>query len=130
MTDAKIREQVRLLVDPLLMRLREELYGSGITFGKYLQTSVLPPPVTMENEVVPIVLAAGFIKGITTLSGGTTVGTEQKELSFLGPSLSTVGVRTTVDMTMFMKAALLTAAGDLLFRNTSIVTRLPIGTSG
>lgn len=142
-----IREQIRSLVDPLLIRLRQDLYGSGITYGKYLSTSTLPPSVVIVDEGgdIPTVDTAGFIKGITTLSGSTTIGTNQKKLKFIGPLVQSTSDTTTVfimnsgnyytisDVNGLLAGKLtdpLTTNGDLLARLAGTTTRLPIGSSG
>ncbi len=126
---AIIREQIRALVDPLLIRLRQDLYGSGVTFGRTFQQTILPPAtiVTGGNGGTDI-STLGYIKGVKTYSGGTLIGSDQKELSFVNASVTMAGERTTIAI---LDTDRLTTAGDLLYRNGSnITTRLPIGTLG
>lgn len=90
---------IRSVVDPLFMKLRQELYGSGTSYGNIAQ-SKLPPVVIVTgggggSSGGTDIEDLGYIQGITTLSGSTTVGTNQKQLAFSGNVVvSSVGDKT------------------------------------
>lgn len=44
-TIAVIRDQIRQIVDPLIIKLRQEIYGPGNTFGQYIADSKIPPTI-------------------------------------------------------------------------------------
>lgn len=94
----EIRDQIRLLVDPLLIRFKEELYGSGVSFGR-IQPAALPPTTIYTTNLGDEADNLGYIKGITTYSGGTLKGSDQESLSFIGPDVTVVGDLTTIDIT-------------------------------
>jgi hypothetical protein len=91
-----IRDQVSLVVDPKILRLREELYGSGTSFNTYISTTILPPDVVFEGDLDGIITGLGYIKGIKTYSGGVLKGTNQTELNFIGAGVTVAGNRTTI----------------------------------
>jgi len=92
-----IRDQIRLLVDPLLLKFREELMGSGVSFGR-LQSGAMPvTTITAGGDGGTIDISDyGYITGVSTYSGGTLKGTAQKELNFVNMGVTVAGVRTTV----------------------------------
>lgn len=90
---------VRMIVDPLIMKLRQELYGSGVAFGKYILEGLVPTTIPRNDDVVTIVESDGFIRGITTYSGNTLIASDQTEISFSGAHVSSVGNRTYVRIT-------------------------------
>lgn len=94
----EIRKQARIAVDPVILKLRQELFGSGVSYGR-LQENILPLTVVLTGNFDSSAQSAGYIKGITTLSGANVVGTQQKELSFIGAHVTSAGQRTTVTIT-------------------------------
>lgn len=129
-----IRDQIRLLVDPLLIRLRQELYGSGATFANTLTQTILPPAtvVTGGNGGTDIT-TLGYIKGIAVYSGGTLVGTNKKELNFLGAGVTVAGDRATIDYATPLAGKIsnpMTTAGDIIYGTTGgAPVRLGIGST-
>lgn len=113
MADALI-SRIRQIVDPLILRLRQELYGSNVTYGTKLQDSVIPDTV---------------LRGMTTYEDNTLVASEQKELNFVNASVSSTGAKTTVTMDTPL-SDLLTNDYDLLTRIGSVVQRFGIGPNG
>lgn len=95
-TNINLREEIRKIVDPLFMKFRQDLYGSGITYNTYISDGSIPPSIPRNSDVITIVTNAGFIKGIKTYSGGILKGTDQTELDFVGFSTSSTGSRTTI----------------------------------
>lgn len=56
---ALIREQVRLIVDPLVLRLRSELYGeAGGYYGPYIAADKIPPSIVTSAAEQAVSLAA------------------------------------------------------------------------
>lgn len=123
------------LIDPQLLRLKEELYGSGISFGR-VQESKLPTSSVVVGggggTTDPEDL--GFIRGITIYSGGTLIGADKTELSFIGAGVTVAGNRATIDIATPLTAKItnpLTTAGDIIYGGTAgIPTRRAIGTGG
>jgi hypothetical protein len=95
----EMRRQARIAIDPLLLRFRQELFGSGVSFGT-IQTSVLPVTIVYSGSLDPMNTSLGFIKGITTLSGVNIIGTQQTELSFVNAQVVSSGNRTTVTINL------------------------------
>ena len=91
----EMRRQARIAVDPLLLRFRQELFGSGVSFGR-VQPSALPTTIIYTTNLDQSAQSAGFIKGVTTLSGVNVVGTQQRELSFINAQVTSAGDRTTI----------------------------------
>lgn len=91
-----IRQQIRELVDPMFLRLREELFGSGIAYGKISASKLPPTTVTTSGDGGTDIDGLGYIKGITTYSGATIIGQEQTELEFQNLSVTTQGGKTII----------------------------------
>lgn len=130
------RGDVRDVVDPMFIRFREELMGSGVSFGR-LQESSLPVTVVYTTTVQPIIDGAGYVKGVTTQSSGTTVGTNQKTLRFYGATLFSLGDTTTIIIPSGGAgsgsglANPMTTLGDIIYGGVAgTPTRLPVGASG
>lgn len=131
-------QEVRTVVDPLFLKFREELMGSGVSYGRISPNSL---PVTViyttniENIVNTIVTGSGYIKGIKTYQSTVLKGVDQKELDFVGSGNSTVtviasGVRSTITISSTGLSDPMTTAGDMIRRDGSNITnRLPIGNS-
>jgi hypothetical protein len=57
---ALIRDQVRSTVDPVIMKLRQELYGTDITFGRYISDDKISPTAAQNAAEAAIeILNAG-----------------------------------------------------------------------
>lgn len=94
---AIIREQVRMIVDPLIIRLRQELYGDGVTYANHIREGALPPTVVLMPDGESGENSGGFIRGIDIYSGGVKIGDDQQELVFVGAtSVVSSGIRTTI----------------------------------
>lgn len=145
-TIADIRSEIRLLVDPMFIRFRSELMGSGVSYGR-IQPQALPTTVIYNTTAGDTDIGnMGYIKGIKTYSGGTLKGSTQTELSFNGMNITVAGSRTTISALMspldyYSRAEIntivsglfndpTTTLGDTLYRNSTQITRLPIGISG
>jgi len=132
---AFIRGEIRTLVDPLFMRFREELLGSGVSYGRIAPVALPPTTVvvggpggtTDPNDL-------GFIRGIKVYSGGTLIGSDLDELSFLGAGVTVATGRATIDIATPLSAKItnpMTTLGDVIYGETSgTPTRLGIGASG
>lgn len=110
-----IREQIRTLVDPLFLKFREELMGSGVSFGRLAEGSLPTTTVVVGGgggTSDPDSL--GYIKGIKTYSGGILVGSNQKELSFINAGVTTAGNRTTITIPSGFSNPM-TAQGDIIY---------------
>ncbi len=131
------RGDVRDVVDPMFIRFREELMGSGVSFGRLSENS-LPTTVVYTNTVQTIIDGAGYIKGITTQSGGVTVGVNQKTLRFINATITSAGDITTIIIpsggSSFTGSGLanpMTTLGDMITGGAlGAAQRLPIGASG
>lgn len=127
-TYAEIRQN---LIDPQILRLKEELYGSGISYGR-VQEGKLPPSTVVVGggggTTDPDTL--GYIRGIAIYSGGTLIGTNKKELSFIDAGVTVASDRATIDISRKLTNPMI-AAGDLVIGTTAgAPLRLPIGTEG
>jgi hypothetical protein len=99
-----IKDKVRQYVDPLLIKLRENLYGSGTSYNINISKTVLPTDTLYEGDIEEIVTAAGFIKGIITRAHGIFLGSNQKELNLVGSGSITVSGYITADKTTYIIA--------------------------
>jgi hypothetical protein len=104
---ALVKNEIRKHVDPLIMKLRENIYGSGTSFNTHISRTVLPPTVVHTDSIEEVVTAAGFIKGIKTYLTSVLKGSTQTELNFTGNGVSNVtaaGDRTTVTISGIIQA--------------------------
>lgn len=130
-----IREQIRILTDPKFLALREELFGSGISYGR-IQEAKLPPTTVVVGGGGGTTDPGntGFIEGIAVYSGGTLIASNRKELSFIGPAISTAGNRATIDFSGVLSLKVtnpMTTAGDIIYGGTAgVPTRRAIGSNG
>lgn len=93
-----IRQQVRAVVDPMFLALRETLYGSGISYNTHISSAIIPPDVTTEDNLNDRAEALGFIKHIPIYSGSSFI-INAKELAFNGATITTAGNRAIVTIT-------------------------------
>jgi hypothetical protein len=130
-----IRGEIRLLVDPLIIKLRQELFGSGVSFGR-ITPGALPPTTVVIGGAGGTTdpSNAGFDTGIKIYSGGTLIASSQKEVSVLGAGVSSVGDRATIDIATPLALKItnpLTTAGDMLYGGVSgVPNRRAIGSAG
>lgn len=132
---AEIRGEIRALVDPLLLKFRQELFGSGASFGR-LTPGALPPSTVIvggpNGTTDPNDL--NFVRGISIYSGGTLIGTEKTELSIIGAGVSVVGSRATIDIVTPLAYKLtnpMTTAGDMIYSTAGgSPSRRSIGSTG
>jgi len=96
------RSVTRDVVDPIILKMRQDLYGSGVTYSKYLREDILPPSVPKgDNDVIEIVEDAGFIRGLTVYSGSYHIADDQKIFVFGGMNVSTSGDTTFISLPEF-----------------------------
>jgi len=101
LTEAKIKAMVRNYVDPLFTKFREQLYGSGVSYGRTISSQVIPDGLGVtDDHIRDIITAAGFIKGVKTYLAGVLKGSDQTEIDFTGGgvTVTTASVRTTVTL--------------------------------
>lgn len=123
-----IREQARIAVDPLFLKFRSELYGSGVSFGRIRQDK-LPTTTIYTTNLDSNVSNLGYIRGITTRENSATRGTNQTILNFINASVTSAGNETTITIPSGYSDPL-TTDGDILRRASGQTQRLPIGTQG
>lgn len=138
-TIPEVRQEIRIIVDPLLIRLRQDLYGSGVSFGR-ISSDALPTTTVYTTNITQILTAAGFFTDpmtangdmIARIAGVTTrlpIGSTGQVLAVSGGrpvwstiSASGIGGGMTNPMT---------AAGDLIYGLTGgTPARLPVGSNG
>lgn len=102
MNEGYIRSLARTTIDPLLLKLRQDIYGSGVSYNRYISPGIIPPSIPRFPDIIDTVDGAGYIKGITTLEDAVLKGSDQTELNFVGPvTLTTAGNRTTITIDDF-----------------------------
>lgn len=98
--EGQIKALVRNYVDPLLTKFREQIYGSGASYGTKISATVIPDGMGVSDDHIrDVITAAGFIKGIKTYLSAVLKGSDQTELNFVGLGVTAAGVRTTVTYT-------------------------------
>lgn len=97
-TTQYIRDQIRLVVDPLLLQLREQIYGSGIAYNTTIGNTTIPGDVVRQGQLDSLVGDLGYIKTIRVLENGTSKGFV-KELNFVGATVGVTGDQATVSIT-------------------------------
>lgn len=130
MFNVSMKDEVRQYVDPLLLTLRESLYGSGVSFGRVYE-GALPTTVIYTTNIEQVVNDKGFIKGIATYDKTTLVASNQTQLSFSGFAFVTsVGSRTTIGIAPGLTNPMSTL-GDIIYGSTGgTATALSVGSSG
>jgi len=79
-TIAVIRDQIRQIVDPLIIKLRQEIYGPGNTFGQYIADSKIPPTIprtTPDTTGTAAITGSGKVNFIPLWTGDHTLGNSQ-----------------------------------------------------
>lgn len=89
---------IRNVVDPLLIKIRQELYGSGVSYRSYV-SNVNPGGGNNGGITLDDVASAGYIKGIDTYRGATLVGTDDTEIAFSGAGTVTITMSSAADRT-------------------------------
>lgn len=102
LTDGRLVKAIRTEIDPLIMKLRQELFGSGVSFNTVISTTVLPSIVVTQNNITNvvnnIVLSGSYMKGFALYNNGTLVGSGYTDLNFIGMyNLTGAGYQGTID---------------------------------
>lgn len=79
---------IRRVVDPLILNLRREIYGSGIAYNTVISTTVLPSIVVTQNNITNvvnnIVLSGAYMKGFTVYNNGLLIGSGYTSIEYRG----------------------------------------------
>lgn len=134
LTESDIKNIVRTIIDPIIIKFRENIYGSGVTFNTYIGTHALPPGVEQvtDSHIIDVISNDGFIKGIKTYLSGVLKGSDQTELNFVGSGISVVssGVRSTVTFPNGLANPMI-ARGDIIVHSGgTTASRLAVGQDG
>ena len=90
MYTVSLKDEVRGYIDPLLLILRESLYGSGVSFGRIYE-GALPTTTIYTTNIEQVATEKGFIKGISVYSGESLVAPTATRLKFKGSSVTLSG---------------------------------------
>lgn len=73
-TITEIRNQIRQVVDPLILKFRQELYGDGVTFGQYISDSKIPPNIPRTGSGGNAIVGSGTANRIAKFTDVQTIG--------------------------------------------------------
>lgn len=123
---------VRLIIDPLFLKLKEDLYGSGISYGR-ISPGALPTTIVYETNITEILDGSGYLIDPTTTNGDIIVrsGGEIHRLPS-GPDGYYLRVNAGIPVWSNPPSGTdpTVNPGDIVYRDSSSLTRLGIGTSG
>lgn len=74
-TISTIREQIRTIIDPIIIKLRQELYGPGNTFGQYIADNKIPPNIPRTGTGGTAIIGSGVVGYIPKFKGLQTLDT-------------------------------------------------------
>lgn len=126
MPTLSIRDQVRNIVDPMFLSLREALYGSGVTYNNYIARSTIPPAtdtgtggVKLSNatplDVTTLLVSAG-------VSNDVARADHRHKLDATGVASGTYGDATHIPRIAVDQSGRITFASGITFSGGGSVT--------
>lgn len=126
MPTLSIRDQVRNIVDPMFLSLREALYGSGVTYNNYIARSTIPPAtdtgtggVKLSNatplDVTTLLVSAG-------VSNDVARADHKHKLDATGVASGTYGDATHIPRITVDQSGRITFASGIAFSGGGSVT--------